>query len=468
MLVLLDHRRAIVFGTAVAILISGIVSLFLPKGYQAGTLVLVTPPKAASDLKVAPEPLHMTTAYSLANSDEVLVRTLDLLSGQNELLQALMGPLSASSETTRGDRWSDFKHLGVDQVGTLLNRTVDMELTALWEDLPPIYLLPGIIEMDTEYLDSLDSILLNKHLTSRIRTSLENMHEVEYQPVLVLQAEWESPVGAALLSHAWAKSLIRMLKEQYLIPTLELQEVMQSRFDEINQQIETTIQSMDQIREETNLLRLKQEKEILMMEVFGSTDKIQDWEILPASSEGVDREPLYVVTRDLSKSIEEIKHRVTGDKSLLHRKLELQTKLDQLNRSSTESESASGEMATLSREHQSISQEYESGLAQLIEVHETIYESEALIQSIEADLELLEMKRDYLIGTGAYESQSVNYEEMLGVRLMSPPTPPQTHVSPVIWKIVLLWGIIGFVFLCLLVLASHTLLRIPPERFMRE
>jgi len=456
-MVLVNHWRAIAFGTFGVLIVAGVVSLFLPRGYRAGCLVMVNPPKAADSLHLAPEPPHMTTAYSLANSDTVLTKTLNSLAHQKALLESIVEKIGGTGDSPAQDLWGSLETLGADRAAEILGQEMDNRFVSTWEDLPPVYLLPALLELDLDYLRSLDAILVKKHLSSRIRTSLENMHQVEYQPVLSLEAEWETPSGAALLSHAWARTLIRTLEEQYLEPTLELQEIVRSRMTEVDRRIESISFERDRIREEGGWQRLNRQKRNLTEDLFGGAVELADWEILPVSPEEAEKEPLVALTEELSNSLKEIERRFAEDQSLIAKKLAL------------ESGDARVSSSTGTREElPDLAKEFKTKIAALRESHETLLEMEAQVQALEADLELHELEREYLIRKGAYETRNVNYGEMLGIRMLSPPTPPKTHVSPVIWKNVAIAGLAGFVFMCLLVFASHPLLQIPIERFIRE
>jgi hypothetical protein len=391
-----------------------------------------------------------------------------LLCDQKEVLRSLVEATEKQDETLAGDLWREIENLSASQASSRLDRPEDPKFLAIWEDLPPVYLLPGMMDLDEQYLRSLDAILIKKHLNSKIRTSLENMHQVEYQPVLELEAEWESPTGAALVSHAWAKTLIRTLREQYLDPTLELQSIVRSRFSEVENRIVEIRDRIQKIQEESQLSSLIREKENLLLSLYGNVERLAERNILPVSGEKQSEEPLVAATEDLAEDLDEILGTLRDTDSLLAQRGELEEELRVLEGLPDPSQEQTDRLNLLKNRIQTVVDRMRPLEGELTELHERIFETKAEVAAFEADLKVEELKRDYLIRRGAYESQNVNYSEMLGLRLMSPPTPARTPVSPVPWKIVLIAALAGFVGMCFLVLASHTLLILPPERFEWE
>ncbi|MCA9411176.1 MAG: hypothetical protein KC944_08185, partial [Candidatus Omnitrophica bacterium] len=455
-IVLLNHWRAIAFGTVALAVLAAVGSLFLPKGYQAGCLVLVTPPKTASELKLAPNPIHMKTAYSLANSDYVLQRTLDILVAQRSLIEKVMESIQSEEGGSKSPQWKALARLEPSQISKRLDLDSADSVSDLWEDLPPIDLLPGFLELDTDYVASLDPILFKKHLSSRIRTSLENMHQVEYQPVLSLQAEWETPTGAALVAFAWGQVLIRTIREQYLEPTLELQERFARKIEGIRQQATEISQRIEEIKKENSFEDLEAQKRKGLVQLYGAVERISPEEVLPASKEEKEKPPLLSLAENLSEDLDQIRWSFQNSESLLKRRQVLQERLS----ASTDHD----EILRLRGEIADIDQEMASLEKEVATAHQQLYEAYASIAELEVDRELADEMSEHLGRTGAFEAMNVNYDEMLGVRMMSTPTPPRTPVSPVIWENALLFGLFGFVLVCLMTIASNTLLRIPAER----
>lgn len=437
---------------------ASLVALALPRGYRSGCLILVNPPRTAASLKVAPEPLHMTTVHALANSDFVLDRTLDLLERRRAAVGRVLESLQSNPVRGEGDRWRTLEGLSPVQAGALAGGEDPEGFAEVWEDLPPASLLPSLMDIDLEYIRKLDPILFRKHLSSRIRTSLENMHQVEYQPVLELEVDWASPGGAALTAHTWAGALIRTLREQHLEPTLELQAMFRDRLMQVDQSIDRLDERIEQIRDESGLRRSEGAKQAALEALYGETVRIADPLVRTASLELARVEPNYQLNEGLSEVVARIRSGLARSESLIAARndLLLQTQNPQTDEPSRLQ--ALSELEVLGRR-------IEEETANLEALSRDSSAARAALAKAEAERVVEERKREHLVQQGALEAMSVNYEEMWGVRLMTPPTPPRTHSSPVVWKFAALGALAGFTFNSLLVFMNLSLLRIPPERW---
>ncbi|NUN94910.1 MAG: hypothetical protein HUU16_01940 [Candidatus Omnitrophica bacterium] len=268
-LVLLDNWRSILSATLGTMVVAVVVALLLPKTYRASCTILVALPRYVENLKLPPPPVDMTTVHTLATSTTILQAIPPLVEKQRDLV--------ARAKEKLGDQaWSKIGAMDATAAASLLGQDFNEEFKTAWEDLPPDYLLPGYLEFEEDAFARVDPLVLIRALEAMIKTSVETNTTTEYQPLLTLSAEWDTERTAAVLSHCWAKILLRAVKRDITEPVLADQA----------QRLRQVVETGDQLKDAVSKLQELEAKELLAIKTQERDATLKDlytgWSDVPS------------------------------------------------------------------------------------------------------------------------------------------------------------------------------------------
>jgi len=222
-IVVVDRWRVVVLGALLVCTLSLVVSFFLPERYQVVTSIQSLTPDYASDLRLPPNKVHITTLQTLALSPSVLDTLLQKIRVQKELVGLVSQRLLSDSKGEPSDVWERISTMSAQEAATLLGAELTEDFASAWENLPSSSLLPGYLDFKEKTLAEMGALRLTERLSASTYSSLETNITTQYQPILNLAAEWDTRETAAIVAYVWAKTTVNFYNATYLVPTENLQ-----------------------------------------------------------------------------------------------------------------------------------------------------------------------------------------------------------------------------------------------------